>query len=636
MAPSENARPARWTSLSASAGLWLVTALALLRLPAAPPVDPGLDPSWRLCLGYLLQHGMQFGSQVVFTFGPLGFAVFGVYPGSGFWLQMGAAAAVAGMLAWMLLATVRPMHWGWKAAAVLSFLLLIAPHLQALHFLSAALLGLLLLREEKKPGLRNIAACSAALGFLSAMKFPNLMLAAGCVGVAAGYYLFVSNWRRAAAIAGGFVLAFLAWWTVCGQSPLEIPSYCINSLHVTSGYGGAMAVYTKAPDWIGPLTMLILLTYGVFETAAARWQARSVAMAFIFLGTTYLAWRHATVRADISHSLGLYLWTSAIVALNPAFFPAQPRWRPFKIAFLAALAACAVVGIYQIEFDVIARCAPVFAEKMRENAAAVANLPAFESDLNARYSSVARQNAAPRIVDTVKNDSVDVLGFEQSIAILNRLNYRPRPIFQSYVAYAPKLEEMNAAYLAGPHAPDWVLQRYESINHHYPGSEDALALRTLLDRYTYQFQDSGYILWRRTGDQALVALPPPARQGDSAMNRKIQLGDLAGKDLWLEVDYSYSLLGSLRQLFFKPPHRQARNRNLCRSGLAAKVSFPPPHGTKRDAAEPLPGRRIRFPQIRHRPGRAESAIVRDQVRPRRFEISETQLSLPPPRPARPI
>ena len=53
----------------------------------------------------------------------------------------------------------------------------------------------------------------------------------------------------------------------------------------------------------------------------------------------------------------------------------------------------------------------------------------------------------PRISAVVAGRTVDVFGYRQGIAILNGLNYVPRPIFQGYSAYTPSLIELNTQTL---------------------------------------------------------------------------------------------------------------------------------------------------------------------------------------------
>ena len=85
----------RWPSFLAQAGLWLVVWLSLLKLPAPP--TSGLDPSWRMVIGYALGHGMQWGTDLVFTYGPLGYLLAATNHGanySDFRVAVGSALSV--------------------------------------------------------------------------------------------------------------------------------------------------------------------------------------------------------------------------------------------------------------------------------------------------------------------------------------------------------------------------------------------------------------------------------------------------------------------------------------------------------------------------------------------------------------
>lgn len=564
---------ARWQRAVPGLLVWIALTVALLRLPPVPPVDAGLDASWSLCLAYLFQHGLQFGSDVVFTFGPLGFAMAGTYGGAGLWLHLLAGAVLSGMSAWVLLAGSESIRLPYRIPALLAVVLLIAPNPDTFLLLEIALLAMLLLREESGGPVR-IGACCCILGFFSMLKFTNCLLAFAAVGIAAAYHLLRRDWRRSVLLAAGFAVAFVGWWLICGQALTGIARYVATSLEISKGYEDAMFVYEKAPGWIGFATVLLLAGCGAFEAVAARGRVRSLAPILVFWITTYLVWRHAFIRADRPHMFSLYLWALAPVVLHPAFFP-ERRWLLARIVLLACIALCAILGIQRTEPRVFARCVPLLIEKLRSNSTALASLPAFKADLDSRYAAVAAKNAAPRLVRTIGSGTVDVLGFQQSVAILNGLNYTPRPDYQSYSTYTPKLEELNLAFMAGPRAPQWILQRYETINHHYPTMDDGLALRALLDRYTYQFQDSGYILWRREADIAQRILPPPTREADAAFNHEIPVGDFPDNaSVWLEVDYSYNLPGRLMALVEKPPSVTLVITASDQPGVKRKFRFP--------------------------------------------------------------
>src|SRR5437879_11326347 len=65
-------RICRWRALLL-APLAILLALLLFQFPL--PAKPGVDPSWGMVLVYAHRHGLQFGSDVAFTYGPYGFLI---------------------------------------------------------------------------------------------------------------------------------------------------------------------------------------------------------------------------------------------------------------------------------------------------------------------------------------------------------------------------------------------------------------------------------------------------------------------------------------------------------------------------------------------------------------------------------
>src|SRR5476651_2326456 len=75
--------PARFNRALGWSVLYLVLVAGIFNFPLMP--GSGLDPSWRMALGYMFEHGMQFGRDVVFTYGPLGFIMSKTFSGIQFW-----------------------------------------------------------------------------------------------------------------------------------------------------------------------------------------------------------------------------------------------------------------------------------------------------------------------------------------------------------------------------------------------------------------------------------------------------------------------------------------------------------------------------------------------------------------------
>ncbi|MFI5335158.1 MAG: hypothetical protein ACHQ5A_00100, partial [Opitutales bacterium] len=76
--------------------IFLLLLASTYTYPNPPAID--LDASWRMALGKFLLDGLQFGRDVVFTYGPLGFVMGNTYYGSGFLYHS--------LLVWQLFAAV--------------------------------------------------------------------------------------------------------------------------------------------------------------------------------------------------------------------------------------------------------------------------------------------------------------------------------------------------------------------------------------------------------------------------------------------------------------------------------------------------------------------------------------------------
>ncbi len=155
----------------------------------------------------------------------------------------------------------------------------------------------------------------------------------------------------------------------------------------------------------------------------------------------------------------------------------------------------------------------------------------------------------------VDSASVDVLGFEQSVAIFNGFNYQARPVFQGYSAYTPYLSRLNYDYCSGENAPDYVLFKLQTIDSRLATMDDPHALRILIQRYKYLFSEQGFTIWQRKPGafDADTYEPKFIRQTIARPSEPIDVSDLNDQLIWVEIDYKFNFLGKLRRFFFKPP-----------------------------------------------------------------------------------
>src|SRR3954453_12297370 len=99
LSPSAKATPLDW--FFRILGFLLLVAVGF-SLPAPPSAE--LDASWRMAIGRFFQEGRQFGTDVVFTYGPLGWSMGKTYWDGGWSLLIGwhaiQAVAMAALVYW--------------------------------------------------------------------------------------------------------------------------------------------------------------------------------------------------------------------------------------------------------------------------------------------------------------------------------------------------------------------------------------------------------------------------------------------------------------------------------------------------------------------------------------------------------
>jgi hypothetical protein len=197
----------------------LVMAVSLLDLPHAPS-DVTLDESWRTALSYFALKKFQFGPQVIFTYGPLGYLTESHYIGGDFTaLLLGAttlACVGAGMLGYI----------GWCARSYLILALLVAETFafgaygqDAIFLTTITALACFCIALPASPTLLCMTAI--VMSFSSLGKFTYLLLS-GALASAVLAFLIVTRQRRSFAVfLSILILSFVGLWV--GPSP--VPSF---------------------------------------------------------------------------------------------------------------------------------------------------------------------------------------------------------------------------------------------------------------------------------------------------------------------------------------------------------------------------------------------------------------------------
>jgi hypothetical protein len=552
----------KWTR-AAILALFLVAGLAMwFRFMAMPDsvAGPGdLDGSWGHAYGYFLKNDLQAGQDYIFTYGPLGYFYTTNYDPDLFWYKY----------AWELvvrLVFVAAILWftghlpGLPAKLVFCFLAFVFVQMTEFFF-PLLLLGVIAVVEERIP-VAYLVAVSLFLAVFGLVKFTYFIycLSVVCL-IAVG---LVGNKRHWAALCppAVFANAFCLIWLALGQSLANLPRYLYGSLQITSGYAEGMSSGGSLTELYlaGSIFLAFwaaLLPFSAQELPAARrlGSLRQLSLLGLLAVTGFLEWKHGFIRHG-GISIVFYCFFALAPFLLPSAFPnydwrTVPRARLTTACFCLSLAGIAICngGTDWIEL------ADSLPGSVSDNLEKVISPLVLKGQLDKQLAEKHAEAALPRTCARVGDASVDVISFEQRLVVFNKMNWRPRPVFQSYSAYTPFLQAANTEFFRSARAPEYTIFQLQTTDDRFPALDEGQALLEILKRYRPVLVEKDCLLLERMQTAGYAEVPA----GEVVLAKKIQFGEvvdlsgLPGPYQTLALTFRPSLWGRLRNLIYRPP-----------------------------------------------------------------------------------
>jgi len=513
--PARRRRIATAVELTAATVAGLLFLIASVRFGGSVAGDE-LDPSWTMVLRWASLHGLRWGSDIAFTYGPLGY----LYPLNAcdprsYGLFVATQIALAGAAAFLFANAWFAQRWP-ERLVLLTVTLFAAPLLAADPvWLSMPVFAIAGLHAHAVAGRRRLlwlllvaAALYAATILLIKMSTLLLIVAWWLAGTVV--LLRTRLWRHAVVWLLLVPLCALVLWTVSGQRYEDLLPFVSTVLEISRGYTGAMGSFPPLRfDLYG---LAVLAGSGIVGLWAA-WRAghdlaRLACIALCGLAI-FVAWRAGFTRAD-THVAIFAVTAWLVLPLLPAMTPAPTSW----LRATSLILALAVVPLADRTVNAGASHRPgdmavASLGTLVHNAYVLVHPLHYAPALDAALDRERLRLALPQTHAIVGKRTVDLVGTQQGVVIINGFAYRPAPVFQGYGAYTPRLQRLNAAAYSGPGRTDFVLLAYAPIDSNLPTSENALAFTILYANYHPVLVEKSYLLLEK--DAAPTALPPPER-----------------------------------------------------------------------------------------------------------------------------
>lgn len=523
--------------------IWLV----LLRLPDQMP-SLHLDVSWASALSYFAAQQRQFGSEVIFTFGPLGYLYPDVYAGYVFESKVVFELLIKALFAGLLVNVIKRSSKV-LGALIICAILLYSPSSMDYLFFFAITYGLVLVSRMEK-ALWPAVAASIVLGFFSLIKFSFLIPAVIGLLTLSANWGFALKWREISISLLSYLSTLVSAWIIAGQDLSGLAPYLQTGLYVSLSYTSAMFKEAAlATETVGMATLLVVGLTLVAANLYSRMAQPHVINTLLLGQGLFFSWKYGFVRADAHHIPHYFLYCQLLIATTwdisrPTCLSKRTFFNLTILGYFATYLGLAMTHTPD------ANQAPNW-KRAIYNADVLFNMPAYRLKLERQLTATKALYPLPIVKKHIGAQTVDVFGYEQGVALLNDLNYYPRPAFQSYATHHPLLLRANETFYRSDIAPQFVLFKLQTIDNRIPAADDSLALEAIFSNYKPIISEQDYVLWKKNESTRRRSPSRLVKSGTASFGESVAVPS-ANRRNWLAVEWDYSWPGKIVELVYKP------------------------------------------------------------------------------------
>ena len=561
--------------------------LALFMLLYLMPVNPGmpssgLDPSWSNVINYAFINNMSFGKDLVFTYGPLGSFRFPgyVYAESSYYPAIVLSIFIALIVATSLFMITRKINLLGKTLGIIAIFTGLINDGLFFWYLIPILFVIITFEKDNEKIYKTLSfLLLAVLSFSILIKFSHFPTAILSVLFVDGYFYY--KFKQKIPLYTLLFFAFMIlFYTLSGQNIFDFYDYFIGSFNTLSGYSEAMNMFFSS--WKIYL-LLILIFFIVMYSFLIEifFENRSLKL-FLFSLTAslilFMAFKQGFVRhygvtafSGLSLVMGLfYLYYYEYFKNNIYKFIAN------SLLILSIIFSFTIMGFYKINtilapyiIDKINSGLPtkeVFKSINRDKFVLVSQMTNFHDfyykikdfhkifdsnrivELNQEYKN--SMNSIKEKIDLSGiSGTVDIYPWDQSYIIANELKYQPRPLFQSYSVYTPKLIENNIEFLRSEKAPDNILFQIKEIDERLPSTMESASWIEILKRYETVGLKNNFLHMKKRITPRVINF-----KNTQTINSKFnEIVNTPYDNAFVKIKFKKSLFGSIINTLFKSP-----------------------------------------------------------------------------------
>jgi hypothetical protein len=515
-------------------------------------------------LSAVADRGLVFGKDVIFSYGPLGYATLPLaHSGGGEYEQM--FTLLVFLSYWFIVvvatcATRDPVKWSLVVAAAAACALINGSVIGNLaNVMIVTNVGFLVVAlRSGRPGWSVPAVIVGAAALL--VKFNVATACLATMLVYSGLLLFRERRSVAlpwiASLAVAFCASTAILYAISSNSIRHLSAYLKDSLLVAGGYSSQMSVYHPWERRLmaGAIALAVLVVVALMRRSTRKGLS---GILILILPALFVAFKSGIVRSDLFHLETSFATMAGLIA----FLLLAEVGRRGQMLISAILSATMTLAL-----SLYSSAAPIpggtpgdpFLDGPRHMLQWLGTWNRYHSSMAApRTESESRQMLPASIRARIDREAVDSYPSEIALLLASGLNWSPRYTLQSYVAFHPILDYRCSKHYSGPGAPRFIVYQHQAIDGQHPCWVDPQTWLEIYRWYDVAESVEDTLLLERRGSPR-VGNPVELGGGSVAFGQRLEVPSSGPGVVILRARILETPLGSLRDKLYKlyPPDVQ--------------------------------------------------------------------------------
>lgn len=511
--------------------------------------DIGIDPPLKWLYNHLFSAGLLAGKSIVFPHGPLAFFM---YPlAQNFLLATFVTIVLQVVFVFQLFNLIggnkKP---DWLITAVLAWLVFSLSNFNQLVISNVSIAYLLFLKDGKPVNKYWGFLLTAFAFYVKAW----VAIITGTLSFSVVAIIFLRNKNYKQVLIDFAVLPGLMYfiWIVMYGSMTGFIDYCIGMFHL-AGDNSAAAAYHPQNNWL----LIAPLLLSVFILPFIKRTNESKTFGFLFLLSFFAAWKYGMAREDYSH-VRTYLFF--LIASMVIFVIYKRKDLLLNSSVIVVAAILFVLNMKNVENP----------QPLTIHYSGISNFINFVGSYSEIKEASALQNQKNiesnrlpvEIREKISNSTVDIYPWDYTIVAANNLNWKARPVIQSYASYTSWLDSKNASHFKSSDAPEYFIfdlnkitfdlngEKLESIDNRYLLNDEPQTLLQIIKNYGAVYSDSNFLVYRRL-EVPIEIHSVETKPQRAKWNEWVAVPDSASDFTRVKLQLKTSFSGKMKSMFYK-------------------------------------------------------------------------------------